>query len=91
LYTSDNNNNNFGGTALLIHNSITQNQISLNTDFDAVGVNIQSKIKFNIISAYISPSKPFTSSNLENTLDTQITHTLVLGDFKSLHPYWGSP
>jgi len=91
LYTSKNNHNNFGGTALLTHNSIPQNEISVSSDFDAVGVSIQSKSKFNIISAYISTSKPFNANHLANVLDSPNAQTLLLGDFNSWHPYWGSP
>jgi len=44
-----------------------------------VGLSIQSNSKFNIISAYISPSKPFNPNHLANDLDlvTSTAGTLI--------------
>ncbi|KAH8280794.1 hypothetical protein KR054_012347, partial [Drosophila jambulina] len=89
LYCS-NSNNIFGGAALLVHNSISHSQKTLNIDFDAVGISIQTKKNIDLISTYISPSQQFNLRNLENVLAPSTPHAIVLGDFNSWHPYWGS-
>jgi len=60
--------NSYEGAALLIHNSISQRQIPITQDFEATGVSVDTKLKLNITSAYISPTKSFNRSNLENVL-----------------------
>ncbi|KAH8339727.1 hypothetical protein KR059_012615, partial [Drosophila kikkawai] len=90
LYCS-NTTNSFVGAALLVHNSISHSQKTLNTDFEAVGISIQTKTNIDLISAYISPSKQFNLKNLEKVLAPSTPYAIVLDDFNSWHPYWGSP
>jgi len=82
----------FGGTAILIHNSIQSQEISLPHDFDATGVEIKSIKTFNVISAYIPPHQKFNETNLHNVIQfNSNTNSLVLGDFNSWSTLWGSP
>ena len=45
--------------------------ISINNDFEVIGLEIHSKIKFRIVSAYISPTVDFSYSNLQNDFNGQ--------------------
>ena len=82
--------NSLWGVALLIHSSVQHKAIDLNKGFDAVGLEITSKITFHIISCFISPNKQFTSNNLDNMFRISSTPTLITGDFNSWHKSWGS-
>lgn len=85
-----NNSNSFGGVSLLIHNSIQHYPISLNNDLETIGFEIHSKIKFKIISTYISPNVYFSYNNLQNVFNDCRSPTLITGDFNSWHHNWGS-
>jgi len=85
------NTNAFGGTALLVHNSISHTQHQLIPEFEAIAILINSKTKFTLMSTYISPNKQFHTNNLQNVFSPTNLPTIVLGDSNSWHPYWGSP
>lgn len=91
LYTSTHPHNSFGGSAILIHNSLQHQRLNNSpNNFDIVNVTIQSKIKFTISSIYISPNTPFTSKNLNDLFPPSRIPMLITGDFNSWHTSWGS-
>jgi len=85
------NTNAFGGTAKLVHNSISYTQPQLTPEFEAIAILVNSKTEFTPISTYISPNKQFRTNNLQNVFSPTNLPTIVIGDFNSWHPYWGSP
>ena len=91
LYNT-NSSQSWGGSAILVHNSIQHKQILLNNDFDAIGIEVISKLKFTIVSAYIPPNFNFSLQNLSNVLIStiQTNAVLITGDFNSRHLDWGS-
>ena len=66
LYNVNTSTTRYGGVALLIHNSIQHKLIDLNKDFDSIGLEIASRLKFRIIACYIPPKQSFTYNNLDN-------------------------
>jgi len=84
-------NNSHGGVGILIHNSIQNEEVNLNNDFESVGVIIHSKQKLRLISTYIAPNKNFELRNLENMYGNPNENTIIAGDFNSWHQSWGSP
>ena len=86
-----NSSNSYGGVALLIHNSIQYNSLNLQNDFDAIGIDLFSKVKFSLICCYIQPNKQFCNQNLENVLNINNNSAVICGDFNSWHSIWGSP
>jgi len=53
-------NNSHGGVAMLVHNSIQYDRLTMNHDFDAVGIVLHSKMKVRLITTYIPPDKSLT-------------------------------
>lgn len=90
LYQSENSNNSYGGSALIIHDSVQHEPINLTSSLEVVAQKIHSKITFNIFSTYISPSTKFNISELDQTFDCPNTPSLITGDFNSWHQDWGS-
>ena len=90
LYNTNKSQNTHGGAAILIHNSIQHQQILLNGDLDATAVQLQSTIKFTTISIYIPPHFTFNTINLEQTISSINTPSIITGDFNSWHQTWGS-
>lgn len=60
MYSINTSKTRYGGVSLLIHNSLQHKQIPTATDFDAICVEIKTKITFNIFSAYLSPNLTFS-------------------------------
>lgn len=91
LYNANSSINRHGGVALLIHNSIQQQNIPINClNFDNIAVQVHSKIKFTIISSYIPPNRTFNLKNLKDTYNNLQPPVLITGDFNSWHRSWGS-
>lgn len=90
LYISKLTANSFGGSALIVHNSIQHKQINSDNTFDTVALTIQSKLKFTIFSTYISPNTTFNKKNIEDTFGISTSPSLITGDFNSWHSSWGS-
>jgi len=65
--------NRFGGVALLVHKSIQHTVLNITIDIEAIAINIESKLKLNIFSTYISPTKNITNQALQNTFNIQQT------------------
>jgi len=84
-------NNSHGGVAMLVHNSIQYDRLTMNHDFDAVGIVLHSKMKIRLITTYIPPDKSFQLDNLVNMFGNPYENTIITGDFNSWHQSWGSP
>ncbi|KAH8244702.1 hypothetical protein KR026_006849, partial [Drosophila bipectinata] len=70
--------NRFGGVALLVHKSIQHTTPYITDDLETITINIQSKLKLNISSTYISPTKNITIQTLQNTFNTQQAPSLIM-------------
>lgn len=90
MYNINNSGNVYGGSALLIHNSLQHNVKFIDTTFDTLYATISSKSKFTIVSTYISPNTNFSLDQLVNTFGNITTPTIFTGDFNSWNKRWGS-
>ena len=78
------------GVSLLVHKSVPHNFIQINSNIAAVGVQIELKIKFTVISIYIPPEQSFSRNDLDSILKDINTPVILTGDFNSWSPSWGS-
>ena len=78
------------GVALLISKNIPHKLVSVSSEFDVVGIEINANITFIILNIYIPPSKSFTLSDLTNILSDINKPVLLLGDLNAWSPQWGS-
>ena len=80
------------GSGLLIRRDISHASIPLQTDLQAVAVQIYLKRKYTVCSVYIPPGNNL-NHDLRNDLDNVIRQLprpfLLLGDFNGRHPIWG--
>ena len=80
---------NHGGSALLIRNDIAHSSLPINTELEAVAVQVNISRLYTICSLYISPAKEYSSQDLIN-LCNQLPHPfLILGDLNGRHHFWG--
>ena len=81
-----------GGSALLIRRDVPHTKISVQTELQAVAVQIFSKRKYTLCSIYIPPSDRI-NNNLSNKLHDLIRQLprpfVLMGDFNGRHPMWG--
>ena len=82
----------YGGSALLLRRDISHTNISLQTNLQAVAVQIYAKKKYSICSIYLPPDNindRTLKQDLDNLIDQLPRPFLLLGDFNSRHPMWG--
>ncbi|KAI5738278.1 hypothetical protein M8J77_004905 [Diaphorina citri] len=79
-----------GGVATLIHKSIRGKQCHIQSNFEAVVVEVHLKKKVQICNIYISPSQRFSSVDLEDISEQLRPPFIIVGDFNSHHVIWGS-
>ena len=80
---------NHGGSALLVRNDVAHSSLSINTELEAVAVQVNTSRVYTICSLYISPAKEYSSQDLVN-LCNQLPHPfLILGDLNGRHHFWG--
>lgn len=89
LYLTTSTHNSYGGSALLIHNSIQHEELDSQSNFDSIALHIHSKKSFILFSTYIPPNKSFVYNDLAQLFDTR-SPMLITGDFNSWHVNWGS-
>ena len=85
------NNNGEYGTAIYVHNSITYDEIQINTTKlqpSAICIHIPNKGKMHILNCYNQPQFKYDMNKLKDIIK-QIPHPkLVVGDFNSHSPLW---
>ncbi|XP_072400979.1 uncharacterized protein [Diabrotica undecimpunctata] len=79
-----------GGVAIYINQMYEAELIPLNTSLEAVAITINSDIKISICNIYIPPSEKFSTAVIEELLQQIPSPRILLGDFNSHSPYWGS-
>ena len=79
-----------GGTMLLVSNNLLHHQINLDTDIDAVAVNVKlANREITLISIYFTPNKEIDFDSFTALLDNFNTPCLIMGDFNARHRTWG--
>ena len=79
-----------GGSSILIRNDIIHSPVNLNTNLQAVAVKITLSFVFTICSIYCPPNKYIDSNDLDDLLSQIHGPVMMLGDFNSHNPLWGS-
>lgn len=78
------------GVAILVKDSIPHKRITINSQLQAVAIEINMCLTFTIVSIYIPPCQTFCSRDLTDIFSSINTPILVLGDFNSWSNLWGS-
>ena len=79
-----------GGSSILIRNDVIHSPVDLNTNLQAVAVKITISFVFTICSIYAPPNKYIDIKDLEHLLSQMQHPVMLLGDFNSHNPLWGS-
>ena len=79
-----------GGSSVLIRNDIIHSPVNINTNLQAVAVKITLSFVFTICSIYAPPNKYIDIKDLEDLLSQIQEPVMILGDFNSHNPLWGS-
>ena len=79
-----------GGSSILIRNNVIHSPVNLNTNLQAVAVKITLSFVFTICSIYAPPNKVIDIKDLEHLLSQIQGPVMILGDFNSHNPLWGS-
>lgn len=92
-YISRNHYTGSNGVITLVHKSLYSSPLPLNTDLQAVAVNVFHP-NFGYVSVcnvYISHDVVLSLSNLVSLYNQLPKPCFIVGDFNSHHPLWGSP
>lgn len=79
------------GVGVLIKTNIPHKIVQINTHLQIIAVEINLNPKFTIINCYIPPNQQIPCQHLTNILESIQTPVVLLGDFNSWNPLWGSP
>ena len=79
-----------GGSSIFIRNDIIHSPVHLDTNLQAVAVKLTLSFVFTICSIYAPPNKNIDISDLEHLLTQIQGPVMILGDFNSHNPLWGS-
>ena len=72
-----------GGSSIVVNNSISQSQIHLNTNIQAVAVRVTLHKTIHACSIYLPPGDHFNISDLEHLLAQLPKPFIIMGDFNS--------
>ena len=78
----------YGGSSILIKNSINHSFVDLNTNFQAIALRVLLHRTITICSVYIPPNTNFNSTDLDNLFSQLPMPVLLLGDFNGHNPIW---
>ena len=79
-----------GGASILVRQGVIHSHISLRTKMQAVAVQLSLFRTITICSVYIPPSENLLVQDLEDLAHQLPTPFVILGDFNSHNPLWGS-
>ncbi len=79
-----------GGVAIAIKSSIEFEEISLNTDFQAVAIRVLLPTTFTLCSLYLHKDKDVRSTDLHQLINLLPRPFLLTGDFNGHNRIWGS-
>lgn len=79
-----------GGVATFISNELTSKEIPLNTDLEAVAVEVHLRKKIHVCNVYIPNSRPLILQEIQQLIDQIPTPRIIVGDFNSHNLVWGS-
>ena len=77
-----------GGVGIFIRKEIPYISVNLNTNFQAIAVQLYSHKKITLCSLYIPPDQIFTQQELENLIQQLPKPFILTGDFNSHNEIW---
>ncbi|XP_055944481.1 uncharacterized protein LOC129975443 [Argiope bruennichi] len=80
-----------GGVAILAADHVPSMPINLNTNLQAVAIQIQMHSLITVCSLYLPPNERVIQSELNNLISQLPSPFIILGDFNGHSPFWGSP
>ena len=78
-----------GGSSILVKSNVPHRQIDINSNLQAVAVNVTLSKSITICSLYHSSHCKFSKHDLENLINQLPRPYLLLGDFNSHSKLWG--
>ena len=78
-----------GGTSIMVKSSVPHSQFDLNTNLQAVVVNVTLSRKVTICSIYLQPSEVLSKNSLVNLIDQLPQPFVLVGDFNGHSKVWG--
>ena len=78
-----------GGVALLVDSFLLSSQLELDTNLQAVAVQVSCGKTFTVCSLYLPPSQSVSKSDLEDLFSQLPAPFLILGDFNAHSSLWG--
>ena len=79
-----------GGVSILIHNSIPQSMVNIQTSLQAVVIRATySNHTISICSLYLPPNEAFDIRELDRITNQMPSPIIVVGDFNAHNPIWG--
>lgn len=79
-----------GGVIIAIKSDIDSKVIDLNTNLEAVAVQVGAPLKANILNVYLPPGVHITKEEIKELLSQVPEPFLLVGDINAHHPLWGS-
>jgi hypothetical protein len=80
-----------GGVAIFTSHDYPSTSIKLNTDLQAVAIQIHINSLVTICNLYLPPNSQISQRSLNNLVRQLPTPFIILGDFNGHNPLWGSP
>ena len=77
-----------GGVAILIHKAVPYRRVQLNTDLQAIAIQLNINKIYTICNIYLSHEN-ITKRQITNLIDQLTPPYLILGDMNAKHPIWG--
>ena len=78
-----------GGVAILVHQSVPANLLTLNTEHQAIAVRINLATSITLCSIYISISQLLSYQSLHDLFSQLPPPIIIMGDFNSYSQLWG--
>lgn len=78
-----------GGASIIIDKSLLHSQVGIDTQLQAVAIQVISQKKFTVCSLYLPPDCKFSLTDLQHLVLQLPPPFLLLGDFNSHNSLWG--
>ena len=79
-----------GGASIIVKNNIPQQQVAINSCFQAVAVKLTAQRPLTICSLYLQPNFKFNYKDLEHLVEQLPVPFIIMGDFNAHSPLWGN-
>ena len=78
-----------GGSSILVKSNVSHRQIDINSNLQAVVINVTLSKSLTICSVYLPPHCNFSKQDLENLKHQLLRPYILVGDFNSHSKLWG--